>query len=73
MSNLFAQLGDMVLQKVAPKAAAEAVCVTTRQYRCTAGWCNSGDMRYPFTKQYRDCYDGTSCSGCNSWKFYACC
>lgn len=75
MSKLFTLLGDVVLQKVAPQAAAEAVCVRTRQTRCivTGIRCTVGDSSYQGYRQYRDCYDGTSCSGCNSWVTTGCC
>lgn len=71
MSNLFTQLGDVVLQEVAPKTAAEAVCVTTRQYRCVSGACGINGKFSSDTQMYRDCTcwrnpapAGTRCIAC---------
>lgn len=73
MGRLFTQLGDAILQKVAPVQTAEAVCITNYQYRCESSTRCRAEPQTTGNRQRRACYTGSCPPSCTAWADNGCC
>lgn len=74
MSNLFARVGEAMLQKVAPQEVAEALCTSSTQYRCYTR-CSTSSGTSGILRQARTCYSGSACEKagtCTAWRNITC-
>ena len=73
MSTFVTQLGDAILQKIAPQQTAEAICITNYQYRGPSSTRCRAQPQTTGNRQRRACYTGSCPPSCTAWADNGCC